>query len=473
MQSDRSSRWILPALIFFLAAILRVALSGQQLWLDEIWSVQIATTMHSVLQVFTLHHEINHHLNTVWLFLIGAAGSAFQYHLLSLVAGTVSVAVAGLIGARRNAVTACLAMFAVGISYQMVLASTEARGYGTLVLASLLAYYLLESQLRRPRWPTATAYAVVTAFGLLSQPVFAAFIAAGVVWSLAAMIRNGRVTARSAAQALAAHVVPVLSCAALYFGDLRRVVAGGGTAAASIPAVWATSLAWALGAPQVAALQFVGGALALVAIAAALHWQWQRDRAEAVFFGAIILVFPLALIGVRGSDLVYVRHFMVATTLLLVLLSFWVGTWWQAGQSGRIACAVAVTGYAAGNAWSIAQLARFGRGEYRQALQFMVDAAHGRPATVGGDQDFRVGTVARYYLAREKPSPALTYLDQSAWPAGGTDWLIVQSESTEPPFPSLTSIADDLGDRFDLVRTFPTAPLSGLHWFVYRNHAAR
>ncbi len=159
--ADSSRRlYAIAAIVLVVAVALRLAGSANDLWLDEIWASAVANEMHSVFDTFTLHHEINHHLYTIWLYLIGPNGSALAYRSLSLAAGAASVAVAGLIGRRRSDATGVIAMLLVGLSYELVLFSSEARGYSMLVLCALLSYYFLDSYLARPHWRSAALYGV-------------------------------------------------------------------------------------------------------------------------------------------------------------------------------------------------------------------------------------------------------------------------------------------------------------------------
>jgi len=49
--------------------------------------------------------------------------------------------------------------------------------------------------------------------------------------------------------------------------------------------------------------------------------------------------------------------------------------------------------------------------------------------------------------------------------------VICHKESWEEPVPQSAQLSDDAGNSYEFVRTFQTAPLSGLHWFVYHNQA--
>jgi hypothetical protein len=64
----------------------------------------------------------------------------------------------------------------------------------------------------------------------------------------------------------------------------------------------------------------------------------------------------------------------------------------------------------------------------------------------------------------------LQYVDQQNWPVGGPEWIVMQNESwvVEQPQPELNLAG---GFRYSLSKVFPTAPLSGLHWYLYHRAA--
>jgi hypothetical protein len=464
---------IVIAVILIVAAVLRVAGGANDLWLDEIWSVRVASELPSAAAAFTLHHEINHYLNTLWLHFVGPDGTAFQYRAPSLIAGVASVMVAGLIGRRYSRVTGVLAMLLVGMSYELVLFSSEARGYSMLVLCALLSFYFLDLFLDRLDWRAGMAYAASAITGVLAHPVFAGVLAAACTWSAFRLLRPSHRSVRAAVTVLSAQAAPLLVLAVLYFADLRHVVAGGGTPAGSVSGAYWVGLAWTLGAPQNSTMQAVAGVLAVACLGAGLIRLWRIGSDAWLFFVGAIVVFPIVLITVRASDLIYTRHFIVGTAFVLILLSILLGALWERGRAARALCVLAVLGFAAVNGAHLKNLVTNGRGRYRDAIRYIGEHS-GRPVVMlGADHDFRIGVVLDYYLPRTRISTQVRYLKQDAWPVQGPEWVLMHKESFEPATPDAQGMTDGSGNRYDFVRTFPSAPLSGLHWFLYENRAAR
>jgi hypothetical protein len=69
----------------------------------------------------------------------------------------------------------------------------------------------------------------------------------------------------------------------------------------------------------------------------------------------------------------------------------------------------------------------------------------------------------------------VVYLNRSAWPASGPEWLILTKESFDDPAPdsNLKVLTDAAGHKYAFAQTFESSPLSGLHWNLYRNETQR
>jgi hypothetical protein len=334
-----------------------------------------------------------------------------------------------------------------------------------LVLFSLSCFYFLERWFEQGRWQRALAYGASAVLGLLSHPAFAAVLAAAATWTAYRLFRSGASIPTASRRILAIQGAPLIAFALLYLVDLRFVVAGGGTPNESLVDAFGVALAWALGTPSAAVMKLVFCILAVLVIDLGLRQLWHERSDSWAFFAGAIVIFPILLIAVRGSTLVYTRHFLAGSAFLLVLLAYLLGAWWERGW--KPLCVGIVLVYCAANARHIAELASRGRGQYQKAISYMAEHTSGPVITVGGDQDFRIGLELSYYLQRTLGSREGRYFEQGSWPPAGPEWIITQRESFEPTFPARESLGEGLGSQYHLSAVFPTAPLSGLHWFVY------
>ena len=438
----------------------------KDLWLDEVWSIQIASGMRSPLDVFTLHHEINHYLNTLWVYWIGLTGTNAQYHLLSFICGITGVLMAVVICRRRGLAAAWIALVLFGFSYEMVAYSTEARGYAAAVLCTLVAFDAFERYNAAPNLLWASIYAAAAILGILSQPIFLAFLASAILVSIYRLFHSRHSKAQSgvSCSTVLLQIIPILAVMMLWWIDMRFVEIGGGTKTQSLISAYGTALAWAVGTSQNPFALTVSVVVAVMLISLALRYLLMDAR---LFFFGTIVVFPLVLVLARRSAVVYTRHFMIAGVFVLLLLSQLLGMWWSEGR--RVICCVLIAGYLAVNISNIRRLSEEGRGKYTAALQEIINRTPAPVVIIGADQDFRVGKEVRYYLSQIQKARQAVYRERGSWPDNGPHWIIVQRESFESPTPPLDHFIDDRQNNYDFVRAYPTAPLSGLHWFIYRN----
>ena len=145
-EMPRVTAWIL--ILTLVGAILRIAASAGALWLDEAWSAVLADNVQTPLGVFVLiNHDNNHHLNSLWLQTVGLGADPLLARALSIISGTLSVLVAGLIGARRSAAAGIVTALLFAVSPVLVTLGSEARGYAPMTLMVLIAAWHVDRYL--------------------------------------------------------------------------------------------------------------------------------------------------------------------------------------------------------------------------------------------------------------------------------------------------------------------------------------
>ncbi|MFN0052719.1 MAG: hypothetical protein ACKV0T_11045 [Planctomycetales bacterium] len=450
--------------LVLLSAALRYAAGRDGLWLDEIWTLLLVFDQRLViwpLDILThVHHENNHYLNSLWIWLVGPGADGLWYRLPAMLAGTVAVPLAGLIARRRSVPGGWLAMLLVGSSYLLIHYSSEARGYASAV-AFALACLECQERLwltRDGRWSLGVAACAI--LGVLSQPVFLAFYGALLVWSACRIWTFPTGRRRGVGQWCQSHLPPLAFIAWLYVVDLRTVVNGGGPIY-PIGEVVVQTLSLIAGGPEAA---FTAALLGLAFILS-LAIIWKFDRAWCGLAALGILVMPaLLLVAVRRQE-VYPRYFVIPAVLILLTLAIGMGRLWERGGSPvRGMCGMLVGLLLVGNGLHVARLLERGRGGYAAALERMVADTRVPLITVGSDHDFRNGMLLAYYgqgMARER----LQYLPRKQWPPEGPEWYLVHSLDRD--FVPEREIVG--GQRhYVLVAYYPTAGLSGWGWGIYR-----
>ena len=460
----------LGLMLLVVGTALRIPGVFTDLWLDEIWSLKITQQVSSPIDVFTkLHHEINHYFNTLYLWYVGNHGNWPGYRIPSLIAGSCTVGLAGLIGRRRDPTSAIMAMMVMGFSYVLIVYSSEARGYAMVVFCSFLCYYALDCYLEKPRWRWAVLYSLAAIFGLASDIIFANTLLAALAWSGYRWMKCFSGWKQVVVGVLSCHAAPVLFLGMLYWVDIRHIVAGGGTPSPSLIHSYGTALAWALGTPAADLGKFLSCLAAIAVFYFGVRQLWRGNSDAPVFFVGVILAFPILLTAVRGSDAIYTRHFLIGMAFLLILFSFVLASLYDRGGRGRIICLFLFALYFLMNGANLLTFFQYGRGHYGEAVQFMAGHSEKPVVTIGSDHDFRIPTTIEFYAPQTIGSKTIRYYRTKSWPTEGPEWVVLHKESFEAPVPPLTELVDGGGNRYDLLRTFPTAPLVGLHWFVYHN----
>ena len=277
-QAIQRDRWsffegTVAAVVLVLAVVLRLAAARNDLWLDEIWSLDLAARVHRPIEVFTgLHHDNNHYLNTLWLWAVGPDRDALVYRLIALITGTATVAMAGRIG-RAGAAAALSAMLLFAVSYVMVVYSSEARLCGRRFFrASGLRQpgaVLCPSPLdcrrgffrqRRSGPAVAADLHLLSSRGTrrVDRVACSAWLGRGGDLQIAPTgddagqqpsdaAPSAPISLRSVLLLAVSHAVPWLAFALLYFVDIGQVVIGGGTASQSLMFSYASALAWTFG----------------------------------------------------------------------------------------------------------------------------------------------------------------------------------------------------------------------------------
>lgn len=183
------------ALIGVLALVglgLRIAGAQGGLWLDEAWSAAFAHKARSPLDIFfVIHHDNNHHLNTLWMYLTGWGAPPMVSRLLAIATGTLAIIVGGAIGLRRGPIQGVLLALFFAITPMLVAYGSEARGYAPMFLAFTVMIWVVARWLDHQQAPAPSLLlALITALGMLSHlTMLFALIGIG-LWATAVLAKG-------------------------------------------------------------------------------------------------------------------------------------------------------------------------------------------------------------------------------------------------------------------------------------------
>jgi len=459
-----------------LAALLRGLAARGDLWLDEVWTLGLLAQIHSVIEIATrLHHDNNHLLNSLALWLLRPFDSAFVYRLPAVIAGSLVPALGAWIAARGEVagadasdapvpVRALFAAVLLGGSFLLVQYGSEARGYAYAEALALLALAAACRGGLAPRSPWAWLYAGAASLGVLAHASGVHAIAGGLAWSA---WRWGRQRLRPAefARAFARwHALPALTAIAFYFGFLRHATTGGGYRREFWPMLGDLA-AYTLGLPRATdPLWPVAAAAALLALGA---WQLVRARSDALAFYAVaVLVSPAITTPFGPTGRLYERYYAVNATFGLLLCARGLAGLSARGPLCAALAAALLLGLTAGSAPRIARLLDEQRGHYHEALIAIAREQPEGEILVASDQDFRNGMMIAYEVGRDPALSRIHYLNTAAAARRAPDWYVAHRFEGEPAPPPTGE--DRLGRRYRLVHAYPSGPLSGFRWYWFR-----
>ncbi len=473
MSRPARKRFLTPfsvaaVLLVVLAALLRLAASRGDFWLDEIWSWTFARQASSALDIFTsFAHDNNHILNTLFLYFLGDQFNWVVYRIPSVLAGVATVVVAALIGRRSSRLAALTAMLLTSCSFLLVLYGSEARGYAFVVFFALLSLYTLERYVAQPGWTLAVLFWVATALGLLSHLTYLHCYVGLFAWSVYRLASPGRGWRCLLADLGRCHAVPLVALAVFYLGYVRRMELGGGPPY-SVANVLCGTLSLAVGGPESGRAAWAIALVASLAISGSLLALWSGPRDRWVPWGVAIVLSPaLVLLFYRPVGL-FPRYFLVPVAFFLVLASQGLARLYRRSTAGKVVYLVLLTAFLGANAVHLASLLKYERGHYLDALRYMASHTSGPLISVGGDHDFRNGMVIQFYTRYLPTDKHMFYYDANAWPAEGSEWFLIHSQ-THDYVPRRAITVRGIGYR--LAGEYPFSELSGWNWYVYHNVA--
>jgi hypothetical protein len=423
--------------------------------------------LKTAVQVFTgIHQDNNHHLISLWMWICGPSREWWFYRIPSILAGIGAAVAAIRICLRQSRAAAMIAGVLVSLSYLAVFYSSEARGYAIACCMALVAYDSLELYLRDRKWANGAVYGLAIVLGMMGNLSYVSVAIALEFWSAAVLVFQER-TRRSALQFVAIHLVPLGVLAALWLVDVRKMQAGSGPKL-GFWHVLCETLSYTFGLHGSSRL---GGFLA-IAVLAFIAWEISRRARNRdlrwVFFSTGLIAAPAAVLLATGRQYPFPRHFLVEVYLLYLLIALAAGRMWNEHSIGvRWLVGGMLILWTIPNLLMSVELARVGRGHYKEALQYIAANTSHPPTRIGSAQDLRSELLVGYYqnyLPREQ-SPELIL-------AGSVgrlrpEWVLSTISPYEwPELPHRIVMAPGL--EYVLVKRYPSVKLSGFPAGIYR-----
>ncbi len=464
-ESRTHSIPVIPvAALALLALLLRLPALLQEPWIDEVWSWGLARSRASAWEALTHSSSNNHPLNSLWIWILGDQRAAWPYRIPALAAGLAAVFVAARIGARHGRAAAIAAAALVAVSYPLTVYTTEARGYGLLVLCALASFESAWTWLDARGRGALVVFWASSAVGVLSQYLFVlcwAAIAAGIVWRLFADRAGRRAAFARAALILAP---PAAFFAALWWIVVRHVF-NAGAPPWNLATVMEQTFAWSLGLPEAGWSLALGAALATAILALDVRALQARGDAAWVVQIAAVVVLPAAGVLLLRDQYVAPRYFLVPIAFWLLSAARVLGALAARGHGALAAAGLLFLAFAAGNLARTVPFLRVGRGTIGALVQELARRDPSPVVRVAGNYDFNVSALLEWHARALPPGRRIEYVSGKQIPAEGVPFLVVdEPRFTSEPLPRLRVGAV----QFELVATDRHYGPCGSDWALYQ-----
>ncbi len=342
----KGARWAIGAAMLF-GLILRIFAAQGGLWLDEAWSVYQASHVAPMIGVFaSINHDNNHHLNSLWLQLVGIDAPSLLMRGFAIACSTAAIGVAAAIMARRNAAAAICAAWLFALAPFMVLYGSEARGYAPVTLSILVAIKLVDDWLAAgggapPKW-----LPLIAVLGIFSHLMMIAALASIGIWVWLSLMqdRDWMKATHQTYLVLIPTAIAATTALLIVIGTAYSVA--GGMAIGSYTPFSLVSFGSALSslAGLVTGLGIYGDTgwsnmAGLVILLTILVFAGRGDMDKMLICGALVLLLPFAVLIVRPGNTGFARYFLPVAIGLLFFMADQFGQ--LCARKGRVANCIA------------------------------------------------------------------------------------------------------------------------------------
>lgn len=467
-------------LILAIALLLRAIGAAGSLWLDEIWSLNIALGLPSSAapsfgaMLRQSLAENCHPLTAIWMFCVGDTAHAWLYRLPALLFSVASLWLAVRIGEELEGPRSrwVYALF-FGGSFFLIEYGTEARGYSGVIFHCLAGFAILQRDLTRRKLPRYWngIFGLNAVLGLLSHPIFLGFLLGAGGWSLFRIAIETRFRDRVFLRdSLERFALPVVVCLGLAFSRLELQTQASGVES-SFGAAAADLLHYGFGAPRWSSALFATAALLVVLVVRAFQVAESDDERSSLRLLSFLVVAPFLLLAASSSSALSARFLSPSVPFLYILALRGVLRAPDSPQAVRVPAPFLIGAFLVGHATLLLPFLQYGRGHYLEALEQIAQSDQSPLIRVGVDHPFRSGTVIDYYGARLEPPRQFDKVRLKLVSASNRpDWVLLHHVEDDDWAPQ--SALERPGLRYELRSTFPKFGPSGFHWYLYQRTRA-
>lgn len=456
-------------MLLFIAVALRIPGIFHDFWFDEVWSFLMIHELRSPFDIFTkLMNANNHFLNSLLIYVIDKDNPAhwWKYRIFSLLCGMGTVVMGTLLASKtfkRSAATITTLML-LAVSFPLVIYSSEARGYSSLMFFSVLSIYSLLEYFKNNKKSMLIIFNVSVIFGFMSHLSFVYIFAGLLMTSTAHLMKFDKTTIIKEFSKLL--LIPFIVLYVVYvqfltnFLFLPLLVIDGGAPDVSplktlceLPVyIIALSRSWT----------FFGVAI-WIFIAIELFFLIKEKQMLGLFVLTVVLAALChILLYYPGSS--HFRFFACLFPFLVILFCRFICRFYDSGKKYIFIALIAIV--AMSNLYYDIEFIRLGRGKYLQLIKHIERHTSGEIITIGSDHDFRTSKMIKFYgQFSNKQINYISYCEM--YKATPPEWFIVHSQNinrtVNPSFEVFRGVFYRLEADYPYFGKF-----SGFHWTLYR-----
>jgi hypothetical protein len=454
--------------VFILSACLILAAGRGDLWLDEIWSLFLAEATSSIWEITHIKHDNNHLLNTFYLYILGEQENLFLYRLLAMLSGIATIYLISLQARTWGKAESIIALLLAGSSYPLILYFSEARGYAPAIFFALSTFIVLQKYEDQKTPLRLICIWLLIVLGLLSHLTFIIFFLSILIYSISlSFIHISRENLRSrVSDLLLIYFIPFVFVAALYFFFIQHLTFGGGPIYNKMYVLLDVG-EFILGLPEQNTLRKAGFIVLLLSSVAAIIALYKNSDHLWIFFTSILFIIPALLVLATKPAYLFFRYFIICFPFYYLLLSYLLGQLYHAKiKSGTYAVILIVTTMTVGHSFKILPLLRYGRGNYTDAMLYIMQNTTNQTIHIGSDHDFRNGMLLKYYSRFVPPEKQIHFTNKDNIMTQKPEWLITHNQDLAFKPPKQIIINNSL--TYDFRKKFFYSGVSGWNWFIFK-----
>lgn len=437
------------------------------LWLDEIWSIRLVEASGSIYDIiFNLHHDNNHILNSLYIYLIGAGHANLLYRLLSLGASILTILAFLKLNLSRSRAATLIATFILATSYPMMLYATEARGYSTMLLGLTAAIIAGQKLIKRPSDNGVALLLIAGSLvALISHFSAIIYMIAIIIWLSTEMIAQKI----QLSQVFRLLVGPISLIIGFTYIAIFLLEPGSGSSY-FLDLVWLQAFGTTFGAPLITPLRLENMPLAVITPAITinllmlveLYFLYRaRDKRVILFVLGVFILPPLA-VAIMDPKVLYERYFLGAMFLSIILIANFLSRLSERNVLGKSIAIIFIGLIAFSNGLYAYSFSYGKRGHYRSAIEFIVENSKNNQISLSSDHEFRNPLVLNYYAQKLSTPVKLLWTTNNSKP----QWFIKHTQDPDHIFAPNISLNNGKVN-YKLKANFPFTALSGWAEGIY------